>query len=60
MESYGIKVVDDVSKLLIEGELSDEDQKHQNYLDWSIGMVYCFYALGLNKQEFNLCKVFKN
>ena len=47
LEEYGIKVVDDVSKLLIEGDLMDDSQKYQHeqhqmhqYLDASLGIAF--------------------
>lgn len=38
VEWYGIKVVDDVSLLLVNGGLSDEDQDVADFLDSSMDM----------------------
>lgn len=55
VEIYGIKVVDDVSMLLVNGGISDEEQDVQDFLDISIDPFP-----HEDKKEFNEVKQLKN
>ena len=65
-------MVDDVSKLLIEGDLMDDSQRYQyeqqqihNYLDASLGMLdyiivkSCGLGQDEDHEQFNMWKVLK-
>lgn len=45
LEHYGIKVVDDVTKFILEGDIADEEVKHQQFLDWTIGKLVIVSAM---------------
>lgn len=55
MERYGIRVVDDVSKFLLDGEISDDDQKHSNFLDSTLEIYQ-----KEEREDFNAVKQFKH